>query len=77
MSALTLDHLIGLLQRHVQQTGAQLDLLLIGRLALQAYGAENPQTEDLDAELAGDFDQLVTYLTHHKIPTNLSENFSR
>lgn len=76
MSTLTLDHLIKLLREYVQQTGSELDLLLIGRLALQAYGADNPQTEDLDAEVGGDFDQLVSYLTRHHIPTNLGENIS-
>ena len=76
MSALTLDRLITLLREYVQQTGTRLDLLLVGRLALSAYGAETPETEDLDAELAGDFDQLVTFLKQHQVPTNLSENIS-
>lgn len=76
MSALTLDHLIGLLQEYVRDTRAHLDLLLIGRLALYAYGAENPQTEDLDAEIVGDFDRLVAFLKQRQILTNLSENIS-
>lgn len=76
MSALTLDRVVGLLEEYVQETGAPLDLLLIGRLALQAYGAARPETEDLDAEVVGDFDPLVAFLKQHNIPTNLGENIS-
>ncbi len=76
MSALTLERITALLQEYVRQTGTQLDLLLIGRLALYAYGAEQAKTEDLDAELAGDFDQFSAFLKSHKIPANLSENIS-
>ena len=76
MSALTLDHLIRLLQEYVRHTQSQLALLLIGRLALYAYGHENPQTEDLDAEIVGDFDRLVAFLKQRHILTNLSENIS-
>ena len=75
-SALTLDHLIRLLQEYVRDTRAELDLLLIGRLALYAYGAEHPQTEDLDAEIVGDFDRLVAFLKQRQVLTNLSENIS-
>lgn len=76
MSALTLDRLFALLREYVQQTGDRLDLLLIGRLALHAYGVGTPQTEDLDAEFTGDFDRLVGFLKERSIPTNLSENIS-
>lgn len=76
MSALTLDHLIRQLQEYVRDTQSQLDLLLIGRLALYAYGAEDPQTENLDAKIVGDFDRLVAFLKQRQILTNLSENIS-
>lgn len=76
MSALTLDRLVALLQEYVRQTGDSLDLLLIGRLALHAYGDPDPQTEDLDAELSGNFDSLAGFLKQRNIPTNLSENIS-
>lgn len=76
MSALTLERLTALLLDFVRQTGAPLDLLLIKRLALYAYGAEQAKTEDLDAELAGNFEQFSAFLKTHGIPANLSENTS-
>lgn len=76
MSVLNLSRIIALLEDYARQTGSQLDILLIGRLALYAYGAEHAHTEDLDAELTGNFDQLSAFLKNHKIPANLSENIS-
>ncbi|OQW63820.1 MAG: hypothetical protein A4S17_14425 [Proteobacteria bacterium HN_bin10] len=76
MSALTLDHLIQLLREYVREADTPLDLLLIGRLALYAYGAESPQTEDLDAEIVGDFERLASFLKQRQVLTNLSENIS-
>ncbi len=76
MSALTLDRIVTLLEDFVRQTGAQLDLLLIGRLALHAYGAAEAQAEDLDAELVGYVDELGVYLKRHEVPASLSENIS-
>lgn len=76
MSALSLDRIIALLGEYVRQTRSELDLLLIGRLALHAYGAQKPETEDLDAELTGDVDRLATFLKQQHIPANLSENIS-
>jgi len=76
LSALTLDRLIELLADYVRETGTALDLLLIGRLALYAYGATEACTEDVDAELVGHVEQLSDFLKRRNIPANLSENIS-
>lgn len=76
MSALTLDHILTLLEEYVRQTGRPLDVLLIGRLALYAYGSQEAHTEDVDAELAHDVEEVGTFLKHRKVPSNLSENIS-
>lgn len=76
MSALTLDRLFALLEDYVHRTGRRLDVLLIGRLALHAYGSQEAGTEDVDAELAQDVEEVGAFLKQHGIPSNLSENIS-
>lgn len=76
MSALTLDRLFTLLEDYVHRTGRRLDVLLIGRLALYAYGSQEARTEDVDAELAQDVEEVGAFLKQHGIPSNLSENIS-
>src|SRR5690349_19302966 len=76
LSALTLDHTLTLLEDYVRQTRRPLDVLLIGRLALYAYGSHEAHTDDVDAELAHDVEEVGTFLKHHGVPSNLSENIS-
>jgi len=51
LSALTLDYILTLFEEYVRQTGQRLDVLLIGRLAMYAYGSSEAQTDDVDAGL--------------------------
>lgn len=76
MSALTVDYIIGLLKTYVAQTGAPVDILLVGALALQAYGYQDRLTRDVDAELAGAVEPLAGFLNQHHIPADLTTNFS-
>lgn len=76
MSALTAEHVIGLLKNYIQETGASIDMLLVGALALQAYGYENRVTRDLDAEVVGSIEGLTEFLRRHSIPADLTTNFS-
>lgn len=76
MSALTLDHILSLLEEYVRQSGRPLEVLLIGRLALYAYGSQEAHTEDVDAELAQDVEEVGAFLKRHGVPSNLSENIS-
>lgn len=76
MPTITIDRLIELLARYVQETGASVDLLLIGALALPAYGIPDRATRDVDAEIAGPLDPLLHFLTTHHIPADLTQNFS-
>lgn len=76
LSALTLDHILALLEEYVRQTGRRLDVLLIGRLALYAYGSPEARTDDVDAELMQDVEQVSDFLKQHGVPSNLSENIS-
>lgn len=76
MSALTLDRIVALLKDYVRQSGSPLDLLLIGRLALYAYGATEALTNDLDAELTSDLEPFAVFPKKHNVPENLSENIS-
>ncbi len=76
MSALTLDHILTLFEEYVRQTGQRLEVLLIGRLALYAYGSSEARTDDVDAELAQDVERVSAFLKQHGVPSNLSENIS-
>lgn len=76
MPTLTLDQLVSLLTRYVTETGDALDLLLIGALALPAYGIEGRATHDVDAEVAGPIGSLLDFLTSAQVPADLTQNFS-
>ncbi|HMS84332.1 MAG TPA: DUF6036 family nucleotidyltransferase [Nitrospira sp.] len=76
MPTLTLDQLIILLTRYVTETGEMLDLLLIGALALPAYGISGRATHDVDAEVVGSIGRLLDFLTKAQIPADLTQNFS-
>ncbi len=76
MPPLTLDQLTQSLQEYYRQTGHTVDLLLIGGLALQAYGYVQRVTVDVDGELVGQFEPLLNFLQQQQIPADLSENIS-
>jgi hypothetical protein len=76
LSTLNAEHLIELLGRYASETGDSIDLLLVGALALQAYGVSERPTRDVDAELKGPLDRLQEFFTAHNIPADLTQNFS-
>ncbi|RMH36927.1 MAG: hypothetical protein D6690_04585 [Nitrospirae bacterium] len=76
MSPLNLDRLIAVLQDYVRSTGSSVDLILVGGLALQAYGLRERVTLDVDGELVGELESLVEFLRQRHIPADLGENMS-
>jgi hypothetical protein len=76
LSAVTADHIIALLTDFTNQPGISLDVLLVGALALQAYGNKDRLTRDVDAEVVGSIDALSEFLNRHHIPADLTNNFS-
>ena len=76
MSALNTEEIIALLQDYSRQSGAPLDVLLVGALALQAYGCRDRLTRDVDAEITGSIDALSEFFRRHQIPADLTANFS-
>ena len=76
MPTLTAKHLIELLTQFVDETGSSVDLLLVGALALHAYGISDRATRDVDAEIDGPLAPLLDYLTTHQVPADLTQNFS-
>ena len=76
LSPITHNQLIAFLKEYVQDTGKGVDLLLVGGLALQAYGYADRSTQDVDAEVAGDLDSLAQFLRRHQVPADLGENIS-
>lgn len=76
MPTLTAEYLTELLTQYVAETGTPLDLLLVGALALHAYGVPVRATFDVDAELQGPLMPLRDYLISRNIPADLTQNFS-
>lgn len=76
MSTLTADQVITLLTEYTRQAGVPVDVLLVGALALQAYGYQNRLTRDVDAEVVGSVEALAGFFRQHHIPADLTSNFS-
>ena len=76
MRPLTLAEARELLRQFVRETGASLDLVLIGGLALEGYGLDPRPTRDLDAEVVGPLSELATFLQRHEFPADLGEDIS-
>lgn len=76
MPTLTAEYLIALLTQYVADTDTPVDLLVVGALALRAYGVPVRTTFDVDAEVRGPLLPLRDYLTAQNIPADLTQNFS-
>lgn len=76
LSPLTINQLIQNLSEFVRQTGSSVDLILVGGLALQAYGISDRVTLDVDGELIGELESLVKFFQMRQIPADLGENMS-
>lgn len=67
LSPLTVNQIIQELTQYVQETGAPVDLILVGGLALQAYGLTTRVTIDVDGKLVGELNPLVTFLQKRNV----------
>jgi hypothetical protein len=76
LSTLTLDRLRVLLRQYADQTGCSVDLLLIGGMAMLAYGHPSRATIDVDGELRDGVRSLNAFLSRHDIPANLGQSLS-
>ena len=59
LQPVTLNQIVQALAEYHQQTGNAVDLLLIGGLALQAYGYSERVTVDVHGELVGSKKDLL------------------
>lgn len=76
LSTLTLDHLLELLGQYAAKTERPVDLLLIGGLAMLAYGHPSRATIDVEGELLEGVRSLKEFLGAHGIPANLGQSLS-
>lgn len=76
MPPITAERLTSLLTEYVRQTGASVDILLVGGLALQAYGYADRSTQDVDGEMVGKLEPLAEFLKRQGVPADLGENMS-
>jgi hypothetical protein len=74
LPTITSDRLIQLLEQFVRESNQPVDILLIGALALQAYGYHDRYTQDVDAEVSGHLDQLANFFSAQHIPADLTED---
>ena len=74
---ITAERLATLLANYVRQSGSHVDLLLVGGLAVQAYGDARRSTKEVDGEVVGDLGGLAHFLWTHQIPADLGDDFSR
>lgn len=74
MPTITSDRFIHLLEQFVQESGQSLGILLVGALALQAYGYHDRYTQDVDAELSGSLEPLMQFLDARHIPADLTQD---
>ncbi len=66
-----------ILKEFTKETGEPVELILIGGLALEIYGAENRATMDVDAEvIKGNLYKLYEFFKEKGIPADLTENIS-
>jgi hypothetical protein len=76
LQPLSRNQIVQDLGEYHRQSGNPVDLLLIGGLALQAYGYSERVTVDMYGELVGALDPLMTFLLQRHIPADLGENIS-
>ena len=76
LSPINLNTLKALLREYVTHRQHSIDLILVGGLALQAYGVHERVTVDVDGEMAGDLEPLLEFLRAHQVPADLGENIS-
>ena len=74
--SLTVKQVIPALTQYVWENGGPLDLILVGGLALQAYGLPDRVMMDVGGELVGDVHDLATFLHKRRVPADLGENVS-
>ncbi len=76
LPTLTLDRLRALLREYVDETEHAVDLVLIGGMAMLAYGHPSRATIDIDGELRDGVRSLKAFLSRHNIPANLGQSLS-
>jgi hypothetical protein len=68
LPTITSDEFIQLLEQFVRESNQPLDMVLVGALALQAYGYHDRYTQDVDAEISGPLDPLGQFLGARHVP---------
>ena len=76
LPTLTRDRLQVLLRAYVDETGHRIDLVLIGGMAMLAYGHLSRATIGVDGELREGVRSLKAFLSRHNIPANLGQSLS-
>ena len=76
-SQVDLKNVLALLKEFKQKKGRKVELILLGGLALHHYGMKGRATIDVDAEVKGDLQALMSFFQSKGIPSDLGEDISR
>lgn len=76
MFPLTLERVIETLKEFTKANNADIELILIGGLALHYYGLKDRATIDIDAEVKGDIEGLFEFLKQKNIPSDMGEDIA-
>lgn len=76
MFPLTLERVIETLKEFTKANNADIEIILIGGLALHHYGLKDRATIDIDAEVKGNIEALFNFLKHKEIPSDMGEDIA-
>lgn len=76
MLPVNLERVIELLKEFALSRRSNLQVILLGGLALQYYGMKDRVTVDIDAEIKGDIEGVFNFLKSKNIPADIGENIS-
>lgn len=76
MFPLTLERVIETLKEFTKANNADIEIILIGGLALHHYGLKDRATIDIDAEVKGNIEALFNFLKHKEIPSDIGEDIA-
>ncbi len=74
---LNLKKIVKVLREFTEKERAPLEVIILGGIAMEYYGMKNRKTRDLDAEVKGNVEKLLSFLKRKGIPADIGEDISR
>lgn len=74
---LNFKKIVKVLREFTEKECEPLEIIILGGIAMEYYGMKNRKTHDLDAEVKGNVEKLLSYLKKKGIPADIGEDISR